>query len=91
MKTKLRSFKEVTGGLTTVIVTPRLDDTKNITEISKELAKNYLARASKDNRQRHDQYAADIVAGKKSLDFRTTFRKIANRAAGVQRANCRDK
>lgn len=87
---RLKSFKEVTGGITPVIVNPRLTDTKNITETSKEVARNYLVKASNDLSRRKDDYAKSIQQGKEPK-FRDVFRKIANRAAGVQRANCRDK
>lgn len=78
----LKGFKEITGGLTKVIISPRIN------EISKELAHNYSMKAIKDVKQRDDQYANDIQRGKEPK-FKDVFRKIGNRAAGIQKASRR--
>lgn len=89
LRKPLKSFREITGGLTKVIVSPTKAETENnIHELSQQKLRSYVKGASKDVKQRHDQYANDIKSGREP-QFKDVFRKIGNRAAGMKKASRR--
>lgn len=91
---QLKSFRQVTGGSsrkTNVLISPKMHDAENnvnVNELSRQALRGYVKKASKDISQRKDDYVKDIQDVREPK-FKDVFRKIGNRAVGIQKASRR--
>ena len=60
----------------------------NVNELSRQALRGYVKKASKDISQRKDDYVKDIQDVREPK-FKDVFRKIGNRAVGIQKASRR--